>query len=306
MAMINIIPNRRSARFAAALPFIVVASLVAPGCHAFTSSVVGPGPRMGMIISDAPHLPTTVFRAAPNGGSDDGTSASESSTSSAPLGAWLKFIGTSASVSSHVTLTLASALLALTMMVSVPQTATADLGEYGVEIEAPTVFTGESVLICVKRGPLGACKKTEVRTAENDNDKASKYFVDPGKGKDVADKDEALLKVVDDQNNALIARLKQQTSENKERNDRVVKMKTLENNLSASYGPFSQQVVITNADGDGFTVLENPQAMRLKKLGYIKNRKFVTQPTEEVIAENLEAPENSFGDAFKAIFAGKE
>ena len=28
----------------------------------------------------------------------------------------------------------------------------------------------------MKRGPLGACKKTETRTEENDNDKAKKYF----------------------------------------------------------------------------------------------------------------------------------
>ena len=31
-----------------------------------------------------------------------------------------------------------------------------------------------SLKICVKRGPLGACTKTETRTPDNDNDKSYK------------------------------------------------------------------------------------------------------------------------------------
>ena len=38
---------------------------------------------------------------------------------------------------------------------------------------------------------------------------------------------------------------------------------------SASFGPFDGQVLILNEDGRGFTLLANPQAMRLKKAGLI-------------------------------------
>lgn len=48
---------------------------------------------------------------------------------------------------------------------------------------------------------------------------------------------------------------------------------------SASFGPFDRQVVILNTDGTTFTVLENPQAMRLKKAGFIEDRRFVKQPS---------------------------
>ena len=95
--------------------------------------------------------------------------------------------------------------------------------EYGVEKEAPTLFTGESVMICVKRGPLGACLKTEERTPENDNDKAAKYF--KSSGASVINRDYAKM-----DESELITKLKQQTLDNKEKNDQIIKMKSLENN----------------------------------------------------------------------------
>ena len=66
-------------------------------------------------------------------------------------------------------------------------------------------------------------------------------------------------------------------------------------------------MVILNEDGKTFTLLQNPQAMRLKKLGYIKDRKFVKQPSKEVIEQALEADDTGFGEIFKGIFGdGKE
>ena len=104
--------------------------------------------------------------------------------------------------------------------------------------------------------------------------------------------------------NVLIQKLLQQTEENKERNDRIVKQKTLLNDQGASFGPFSGQVVILNADGEGFTLLQNSQAMRLKEAGYIKDRKFVKQPTKEVIDQALSPPEGEGGGLFKSLFGG--
>jgi len=89
------------------------------------------------------------------------------------------------------------------------------------------------------------------------------------------------------QGNVLIQKLRQQSSENKEKNDLVVLQKTLINDQSASFGPFDRQVVILNTDGRTFTLLENPQAMRLKKQGFIEDRKFVKQPTKEDIDNAL-------------------
>ena len=44
--------------------------------------------------------------------------------------------------------------------------------------------------------------------------------------------------------------------------------------------------------------------MRLKKAGYIEDRKFVIQPSQQVIDDALEG--ESLGDALKGIFGGKE
>lgn len=57
-----------------------------------------------------------------------------------------------------------------------------------------------------------------------------------------------------------------------------------------------------NADGKGFTLLENPQAMRLKEKGFIKDRKFVNQPTPEELDAALEAEGPGF---FGRIFGGE-
>jgi len=104
----------------------------------------------------------------------------------------------------------------------------------------------------------------------------------------------------------LLTRLQQQTLDNKEKNDRLVKQKTLMNDQAASFGPFDRQTVILNASGEGFTLLENPQAMRLKKQGYINNnRQFITQPSKEVLDAALEPSENEgFAGLAKSIFGG--
>jgi len=70
---------------------------------------------------------------------------------------------------------------------------------------------------------------------------------------------------------------------------------------SANFGPFNGQVVIMNADGKGFTLLQNPQAMRLKKAGFIKDKRFVTQPTQQEIDDALESESEGF---FSGLFGG--
>jgi hypothetical protein len=180
--------------------------------------------------------------------------------------------------------------------------------EIGRETEAPTLFTGETTMICTKRGPLGACLKTEQRTVENDNDKASKYFRDPAdalkekysaaqlQGIDNTPKDEEA--------SALIERLKRQSEENKEKNDSIVRQRTLQNDLGANFGPFDRQVVILNSDGETYTLLQGPQAMRLKKAGYIKDKRFVTQPPQSVIDEAAEAPDDDAAAAVRGVLKG--
>jgi len=64
-------------------------------------------------------------------------------------------------------------------------------------------------------------------------------------------------------------------------------------------------VVILNTDGKTFTLLENPQAMRLKKAGFIEDRRFVKQPTAEELEEALVASEGGgIGGFVKSIFGG--
>lgn len=82
---------------------------------------------------------------------------------------------------------------------------------------------------CVKRGPLGACLQTETRTAENDNDKSLKYFRDPSES--IRQKDSEMRSSVtqSEEGNLLIEKLRRQSEENKEKNDLLVKQKTLLN-----------------------------------------------------------------------------
>lgn len=118
----------------------------------------------------------------------------------------------------------ATTTLALMLAVSVP---TAHADEYGRESEAPLAYTGETVEICTKRGPLGACTKTQARTAENDNDKSDMYFRPPSdlvKRKDVEARTAEIT-----EGNALIDRLKQQTEDNREKNELAVRQRTMVN-----------------------------------------------------------------------------
>lgn len=153
-----------------------------------------------------------------------------------------------------------------------------------------------TIQICTKRGPLGACLQTEIRTVQNDNDKAQKYFRGVTTQKQQLAEEEASLS-----GNALIEKLRQQTLDNKERNELDVARRTFENDQSATFGPFDKQVLIMNTDGKSFTLLQNPQAMRLKKQGFIEGRKFVKQPTDDEIEKAL-APEE--GGLFAGIFGG--
>mmetsp|Transcript_33798 Transcript_33798/g.49672 ORF Transcript_33798/g.49672 Transcript_33798/m.49672 type:complete len:323 (+) Transcript_33798:68-1036(+) len=189
---------------------------------------------------------------------------------------------------------LASAL-AVSVVTGGPSAAFAD--EYGKETEAPTLYTGETTEICVKRGPLGACKKVEERTEANDNDKAAKYMKLPSDT--VKEKDVAMRMSGDEgEGSELIKKLRQQSLDNRDKNDLIVRQKTIQNNQAASFGPFDRQTVIMNIDGESYTLLENPQAMRLKKAGYIKDRKFVVQPSQKVIDDALESPEFSVKGLF--------
>ena len=157
---------------------------------------------------------------------------------------------------------------------------------------------------------MGACLKTEIRTQENDNDKATQYF------KKVIKSDQALENTYENNESDLITKLRQQSEDNKEKNARIVRQKTLMNDVSASFGPFDRQVVILNTDGETFTLLSNPQAMRLKEQGFIskKEKKFIKQPTKEEMDSALNAaPEGGsgegggfFGGLMKGVLGGGE
>mmetsp|Transcript_16698 Transcript_16698/g.38546 ORF Transcript_16698/g.38546 Transcript_16698/m.38546 type:complete len:263 (-) Transcript_16698:260-1048(-) len=186
------------------------------------------------------------------------------------------------------------ALVAITLVGFQPP-ALAD--EFGREIEMPFLDAGETVQICIKRGPLGKCEQTERRTVENENDKSEKYFHQPT----VVAKSDSIIPSADSEGNLLIERLKQRSEENAEKNNQLVYMRTLQNDSSASFGPFDGQVLIMNEDGKGFTLLKNPQAMRLKKAGFIENKKFVKQPTQDEIVAALESDQPGI---FGKIFGG--
>ena len=128
---------------------------------------------------------------------------------------------------------IASVVIGALSVVAPVQYAFAD--EIGLSIDAPTLFTGETTEICIKRGPLGKCEKTQVRTLENDNDKASKYM--KTQSTTVKSKDDKMRSSSDGTDDSpLIQRLKQQTEDNRERNELIVKQKTIENDLVSALG----------------------------------------------------------------------
>lgn len=60
-----------------------------------------------------------------------------------------------------------------------------------------------------------------------------------------------------------------------------------------------------NTDGKTFTLLQNPQAMRLKKAGFLRDRQFVKQPTAEELAQALEPEEGEgFVGALQSLLGG--
>ena len=205
----------------------------------------------------------------------------------------------SSAANQRILSTFAASIVALGTLGIGPGIVIAD--EYGVEKEAPTVFTGETVQICTKRGPLGACLETTTRTEENDNDLARKYFRDPAAL--LKEKKSATIES-SDEGNELIQRLRQRSEENKEKNDLYVQRKTFENDQAASFGPFDRQVLIMNTDERTFTLLENPQAMRLKDAGFIVDRKFVKQPTAEQLEQALVPDGSGLAGVIQSMFGG--
>ena len=71
--------------------------------------------------------------------------------------------------------------------------------------------------------------QTETRTVENDNDKSLKYFRDPSES--IKQKESEMRSSVtqSEEGNLLIEKLRRQSEENKEKNDLLVKQKTLLN-----------------------------------------------------------------------------
>jgi hypothetical protein len=61
--------------------------------------------------------------------------------------------------------------------------------------------------------------------------------------------------------------------------------------------------MIMNTDEKTFVLLDNPQAMRLKAAGFIKDRKFVKQPTQDELDSFAEAPKG--GGFLDGIFGDK-
>lgn len=180
-----------------------------------------------------------------------------------------------------------ASMVAMGVVLTLGISAPAFADEYGRESEAQFLSTGETVMICTKRGPLGACTKTERRTVDNENDKSEKYFKQPTEL--VTRKDNEARASDSTEGNELIARLKKQSEANFEKNEALVFQRTQLNDSSASFGPFDSQVLILNEDGKGFSLLTNPQAMRLKKAGFIENKKFIKQPSQEELDGALES-----------------
>lgn len=159
-----------------------------------------------------------------------------------------------------------------------------------------STLSRSSFEICTKRGVLGACKKTVRRTSENDNDKSGKY--QKPQTQKVAQKDlEMRLGADGAVTSDVLTILKQRTEDNRERNLRIVEQKTFEANQSGYIGPFDKKIIIQNygelgsKEASAYTLLDKPQAMRLKKAGYIEGTKFVKPVTQEIIDEAAKVSE---------------
>ena len=162
--------------------------------------------------------------------------------------------------------------------------------EIGLEVDAPTLYTGETFEICKKRGILGACKKTVARTAENDNDKAIKYMrAKPAfKNGDVSRENNDYIEVrgglgQSESEGSLIDELLRRSEENAERNQLAVDKKTF-SATSKGYSSFlSREKMVMSYDGKSFAYYQIPQYEKLRKLGYINDQVFVKEPSEEIL-----------------------
>ena len=114
----------------------------------------------------------------------------------------------------------------LALAVAAAPVAVVHADEIGREVEMTLDVTGEALMICTKRGPLGACTKTVYRTAENDNDKAATYMGKPSELVSQKDREARRSSSEEDAGNALIEKLKQRSEDNSEKNARVVEQRT--------------------------------------------------------------------------------
>lgn len=71
--------------------------------------------------------------------------------------------------------------------------------------------------------------ETETRTVENDNDKSLKYFLDPSETMKRKESQMRSSVTQSEAGNQLIDKLRRQTEDNREKNDLIVKQKTMLN-----------------------------------------------------------------------------
>ena len=220
----------------------------------------------------------------------------------------------------HVFVPLAIPTTMLASLLLPPTPVFAD--DYGITVEAPTLYTGETIDICVKRGVLGACRKTQTRTDANDNDKSGKYMASkPAFERSTVDGayktvEEAPAPTIDllslpntpdtpmiisDENdppqpppppppspldnNPLINKLLQQSSDNKEANQVLIDKKTFSASVNGYESPLSSTKMVMNADGKTFSFLPSDQYSKLKKQELIRDDVFVRNPTADELTE---------------------
>lgn len=102
--------------------------------------------------------------------------------------------------------------------------------------------------------------ETTTRTVENDNDKATKYFRDPAPGMkekysaaqlQFIDNGDTKKAVLASDGNELIEKLRQQSVDNKEKNDKIIRAKTLQNDMVSSPTFLHFDVVFTDVENPG-------------------------------------------------------